>query len=56
MTRTRKTSATRAGLRTKAAAVLATVALAMGVGALAAAPAQAATAHLCRDANPACNT
>ncbi|MFE4264261.1 hypothetical protein [Streptomyces sp. NPDC056883] len=54
MTRTRKTSTTRAGLRTKAAAVLATVALAMGVGALAAAPAEAAPAHWCRF-HPSCD-
>lgn len=51
---TRTTSTTRKALRTKAAAVLATVALAVGVGALAAAPAQAATTSLCRYADPAC--
>ncbi|WP_327253998.1 hypothetical protein [Streptomyces sp. NBC_01244] len=55
MTRTRKTSAPRAGLRTKAGAVLAAVALAVGVGVLAAAPAEAATAHLCRYPAPSCS-
>lgn len=52
---TRTTSSTRKALRAKVAAVLATVALTMGVGVLAAAPAEAAPApHKCRYADPAC--
>ncbi|MFD5144406.1 hypothetical protein [Streptomyces sp. NPDC058401] len=51
---TRTTPTTRKALRSKVAAVLATVALAMGVGALAAAPAEAAPAHWCRF-HPSCD-
>ncbi|MFE9562430.1 hypothetical protein ACFYM0_15145 [Streptomyces sp. NPDC006487] len=52
---TRTTSTTRKALRTRAGAVLATVALAVGVGVLAAAPAEAATAQLCRYPAPSCS-